>query len=169
MGYPDYRINVNLSVIQLLQNDIVETVEETLKSTGLNPHNLTLEVTESLAANDMAYLKRILGKIKKLGVRVALDDFGTGYSSLNHIREMPVDIIKVDRCFVNDLGKDEFANVFIKMALELANALHVNMCVEGVENQEQYEVLGNMNVNLMQGFYFDKPMKLKEFEAKYVK
>lgn len=71
----------------------------------MDPANLTLEVTESLAINDMKRMKRILSDIKSLGVKVALDDFGTGYSSLNHIRELPIDIIKIDRCFIIDIGK----------------------------------------------------------------
>ena len=81
MGHPDYKVNVNLSVVQLLQNDIVEQIAEVISETGIDPKNLTLEVTESLAINDMNRMTKILADIKKLGVRVALDDFGTGYSS----------------------------------------------------------------------------------------
>ena len=109
MGHPDYKVNVNLSVIQLLQNNIVEIVEDTLKETGLNPHNLTLEVTESLAINDMERMKEIMRRIRTLGVHIALDDFGTGYSSLNHIREIPLDVIKVDQSFVKDLVENEYS------------------------------------------------------------
>lgn len=94
MGHPDYKVNVNLSVVQLLQNDIVKKIKGIIDEVGIEPGNLCLEVTESLAINDMVRMKRILSEIKALGVKVALDDFGTGYSSLNHIREMPLDIIK---------------------------------------------------------------------------
>ena len=167
-GYPDYKVNVNLSVVQLLQTDIVDIVEETIHEVGINPHNLTLEVTESLAINDMERMKEILGSIKKLGVRIALDDFGTGYSSLNHIREIPFDVIKVDQSFIKDLEKDDYAKSFIKMVAELAEAIGVNLCVEGVETESQYEMLSNMRVNLVQGYYFDRPMQLKAFEEKYV-
>lgn len=166
-GYPDYRVNVNLSVIQLLQTDIVEIVEKTVKESGINPHNLTLEVTESLAINDMERMKEILGSIKKLGVRIALDDFGTGYSSLNHIREIPFDVIKVDQSFIRDLEKDTYAKSFIKMVADLADAIGVNLCVEGVETRGQYEILSQMRVGLIQGFYFDRPMPRVEFERKY--
>lgn len=166
-GYPDYKVNVNLSVVQLLQADIVEKVEETIKEVGINPQNLTLEVTESLAINDMDRMKQILGKIKKLGVRIALDDFGTGYSSLNHIREIPFDVIKVDQSFIRDLEKDEYAKSFIKMVAELAEAIGVNLCVEGVETQSQYEMLSKMRVGLVQGYYFDRPMSRMDFEHKY--
>ena len=75
----------------------------------MRPENLTLEVTESLAINDIGQMKKVLSKIKELGALIALDDFGTGYSSLSHIRELPIDIIKIDRCFVIDLGKDDYA------------------------------------------------------------
>ena len=166
-GYPDYKINVNLSVVQLLQPDIVEIVERTVKETGITPHNLTLEVTESLAINDMERMKEILGSIKKLGVRIALDDFGTGYSSLNHIREIPFDVIKVDQSFIKDLERDSYAKSFIKMVAELAEAIGVNLCVEGVETKVQYQILSEMKVSLVQGYYFDRPMPKEVFEKKY--
>ena len=166
-GHPYFKVNVNLSVVQLLQNDIVETIEQTIKQTGINPRNLTLEVTESLAINDMARMKEILSNIKKLGVRIALDDFGTGYSSLNHIREIPLDVIKVDQSFVEDLAEDQYSQSFIKMVGELATAIGVKICVEGIETREQFKVLENMNVRLVQGFYFDRPMKKEQFEERY--
>ena len=166
-GYPEYKINVNLSVIQLMQNDIVETVEEVVRDSGLKPHNLTLEVTESLAINDMERMKGILGRIKELGVRIALDDFGTGYSSLNHIREIPFDVIKMDQSFIRGLEMDDYAQSFIRMVAELAEAIGVNLCVEGVETREQYEILSDMRVSLVQGYYFDKPMPKEQFEKKY--
>ncbi|MBR5765945.1 MAG: bifunctional diguanylate cyclase/phosphodiesterase, partial [Lachnospiraceae bacterium] len=167
-GHPYYKVNVNLSVVQLLQNDVVETVENIINETGINPRNLTLEVTESLAINDMERMKKILGSIKKLGVRIALDDFGTGYSSLSHIREIPLDVIKVDQSFVKDLSIDQYAQAFVKMVGELADALNVKICVEGIETEEQLRVLDNMNIRLIQGFYFDKPMRRYVFEEKYV-
>ena len=167
-GHPYYKVNVNLSVVQLLQNDIVESIETIINETGINPRNLTLEVTESLAINDMTRMKKILGNIKKLGVRIALDDFGTGYSSLNHVRELPIDVIKVDQSFVTELATDQYAQAFVRMVGELANALGVKVCVEGIETAEQYRVLENMNVRMIQGFYFDRPMQRDTFEKKYV-
>ena len=168
MGHPDYKVNVNLSVVQLLQNDIVDKVRTVLKETGMTPQNLTLEVTESLAINDMSRMKTILADIKSLGVRVALDDFGTGYSSLNHIREMPIDVIKIDRCFIIDIGRDDFQAAFVKMVAELANAINVKICVEGVETEEQLDALKQTKIQMIQGFYFGKPMHLQEFEEKYL-
>lgn len=167
-GFPDFKVNVNLSVVQLLQNDIVEIVEATLKKTKLNPKNLTLEVTESLAINDMGRMQVILNKIKELGVSLALDDFGTGYSSLNHIREIPIDIIKVDQSFVRGLTEDAYSQSFIKMVGELAETIGVNICVEGIETTSQYKVLQGMKIKYTQGYYFDRPMPQKEFEQKYI-
>ena len=157
-----------MSVTQLLQNDIVEVIERAIQETGIMSHNLKLEVTESLAVHDMNRMKRILGEIKKLGCKVALDDFGTGYSSLNYIREMPLDVIKIDRCFIIDIGKDDFSNAFVKMVAELASAIGVDVCVEGVETEEQLNFLRDSRVQYIQGYFFDKPLPAKEFESKYM-
>lgn len=168
-GYSGYKVNVNLSVVQLLQQDIVATIAGIVHRSGINPHNLTLEVTESLAINDLERMKTILGQIKELGVRIALDDFGTGYSSLSHIRELPFDVIKVDQSFVKDLAEDTYSKSFIKMVSDLADAIGVSICVEGIETKEQYKVLEGMKVRMIQGYYFDKPMPRAAFEKKYVK
>lgn len=167
-GYPDYKVNVNLSVVQLMQSDIVDIVESALKETQVNPANLTLEVTESLAINDMERMKVILNRIKALGVKIALDDFGTGYSSLNHIREIPFDVIKVDQSFVRDLADDSYSKSFIKMIAELGQTIGVSICVEGIETKEQLEALEGMQVKYIQGYYFDRPMKRENFQVKYV-
>lgn len=168
MGHPEYKVNVNLSVVQLLQNDIVDRIRAVLKQSGMLPENLTLEVTESLAINDMNRMNMILSDIRSLGVKVALDDFGTGYSSLNHIREMPIDVIKIDRCFIIDIGKDEFSAAFVKMVAELAGAIGVKVCVEGVETEEQLSALAETKIQLIQGYFFGRPMHKSDFEEAYV-
>lgn len=165
-GY-DYKVNVNLSVVQLLQADVVEIVEQTIEETGIEPRNLTLEVTESLAINDMERMQGILNRIKALGVKIALDDFGTGYSSLNHIREIPFDMIKVDQSFVREVAEDAYSQSFVKMVAELAETLGANICVEGIETEPQYRIVRKMKVKYIQGYYFDRPMKRDAFESKY--
>lgn len=167
-GHPEYKVNVNLSVVQLLQADIVDIVERIVKETGINPRNLTLEVTESLAINDIERMIVILGNIKKLGVRIALDDFGTGYSSLNHIRKIPFDVIKMDQSFVKDLTEEAYTQSVIKMVAELAQTIGVSICVEGIETKDQYKLIEHMKVQLVQGYFFDRPMPRSEFEKKYV-
>ncbi len=167
-GHPDYQINVNLSVVQLLQPDIFDVIQAALEKSKLNPKNLVLEITESLAINDLARTKQILANIKKLGVRVALDDFGTGYSSLSNLRELPFDIIKVDQNFVKNLAEDSFSQAFIRMIVELGEAIGAEIVVEGIETELQYKVLETMKVNYIQGYYFDKPLPRDSFEDKYV-
>ncbi len=159
---------VNLSVVQLMQNNIVESIMGIIEETGIEPRNLTLEVTESLAINDMERMKKIMSEIRQAGVKIALDDFGTGYSSLNHIREIPLDIIKVDQSFVKELVDDDYSKSFIKMVAELAGAINVSVCVEGIETEEQFDVLSGMKVNYIQGYYFSKPIRREEFEEKYL-
>ncbi|MDD3413225.1 MAG: EAL domain-containing protein [Lachnospiraceae bacterium] len=166
-GHPYYKVNVNLSVVQLLQNNIVSKIADIIKETGINPRNLTLEVTESLAIHDMSRMKEVLSNIRKLGARIALDDFGTGYSSLNHIREIPLDVIKVDQTFVRDLSINQYSQSFIKMVAELAEAIDVRVCVEGIEELTQLTILKDMKVKLIQGYYFGKPMPLEAFDKKF--
>lgn len=167
-GHPNYKVNVNLSVVQLLQNNIVEVVGDAIEFSGINPCNLTLEVTESLAINDLNRMKSVLSAIRAMGCRVALDDFGTGYSSLNHIRSLPIDTIKIDQCFVRDIDADEFSSTFVKTVSELADTLNMDVCVEGVEQSRQEEMMHNYRVNLIQGYYYDKPLPGDEFDKKYV-
>lgn len=143
-------------------------MQAALEETQVNPANLTLEVTESLAINDMERMKEILNRIKALGVKIALDDFGTGYSSLNHIREIPFDVIKVDQSFVKDLADDSYSKSFIKMIAELGQSIGVNICVEGIETKEQLDAIQDMKVKYIQGYYFDRPMRRANFQEKYV-
>lgn len=163
-GMPDFHINVNLSVVQLLQKDVVGTVSRILKKTGVNPHNIVLEITESFAINDMDRVLEIIKGIKELGPRIALDDFGTGYSSLNYIKQLPLDIIKVDKTFIDDIVEDEYAQAFIKLIVELSDTIDTSIIVEGVENEAQLNILKELGVDYIQGFYYGKPVPAYEFE-----
>ncbi len=163
-GIPDFHINVNLSVVQLLQKDVAETVARILKKTGVNPKNIVLEITESFAINDMDRVLDIIKGIKKLGPRIALDDFGTGYSSLNYIKQLPLDIIKVDKTFIDDIVEDEYAQAFIKLIVELSDTIDTDIIVEGVENEVQLNILKELGVDYIQGFYYGKPVPAYEFE-----
>ncbi|MCR4831845.1 MAG: bifunctional diguanylate cyclase/phosphodiesterase [Pseudobutyrivibrio sp.] len=167
-GHPEYKVNINFSVVQLTQSDILDKIKSVIEETSIDPNNLTFEVTESMAINDMEWMTRILSAIRDLGCRVALDDFGTGYSSLNHIRSMPIDTIKIDKAFVSDMDSDNFSEAFIKTISELADSLDVDVCVEGVEIDKQVDMIGKFSVNLAQGYYFDKPLTREEFEKKYL-
>lgn len=162
------KLHVNLSVVQLVQNNVVEMVSDIIKETGVDPGNIILEITESLAINDMDNMRRVIKELKKLGVGIALDDFGTGYSSLSYIKKMNFDIIKVDKNFIDDITVNDYSQTFIKLITELSEKLGAKVCVEGVEDVEQLEVLKTMNVNMIQGYYYGKPMTCEEFQEKYL-
>ena len=165
-GHPDFYINVNLSVVQLLQKNVVENIKRILDKTGVNPKNIVLEITESFAINDMQRVMDIITGLKKLGPRIALDDFGTGYSSLNYIKELPLDIIKVDKTFIDDIIEDDYAQAFVKLIVDLSKTIGTKIVVEGVEHKEQFELLKSLGVDYIQGYYFGKPVPANIFEEK---
>ncbi len=167
-GTGEYSVSVNLSVVQIMQNDIVDVIKTCIDENKINPHNLVLELTERLAINDLARTKQTLLDIKALGVRLALDDFGTGYSALSSIRALPFDIIKVDQNFVKDIADDDYSQAFIRMMAQLGGAIGADLCVEGIETQAQLDALKGMGVKYVQGFYYDKPMRRPAFEEKYI-
>jgi len=107
--------------------------------------------------------------IKALGIGIALDDFGTGYSSLNYIKQLPLDIIKVDKTFIDDILEDDYAQAFVKLIVELSKTIGTKICVEGVEKVEQYEFLKEIGVDFIQGFYFGRPIAVKDFERIHLK
>ncbi len=164
----DAHLNVNLSIVQLMQNSIVDNIKKIIEKTGVKPENIVLEVTESLAINDMKRMMKILSELKNIGVNIALDDFGTGYSSLSYIRQMSFDIIKVDKTFVDDIVDDDYSKTFVKLITELSEQLNVKVCIEGVETEEQLNTLKKMNVSMIQGFFYGKPMPYIEFQEKYL-
>lgn len=163
-GHPAFYVNVNLSVVQLLQKDVVENIKKILEKTGVNPKNIVLEITESFAINDMHRVMEIITGLKKLGPRIALDDFGTGYSSLNYIKQLPLDIIKVDKTFIDDIVEDDYAQAFVKLIVDLSKTIGTKIVVEGVEHKEQYDLLKRLGVDYIQGYYFGKPVPAKVFE-----
>lgn len=165
-GHPDFYINVNLSVVQLLQKNVVENIKRILDKTGVNPKNIVLEITESFAINDMQRVMDIITGLKKLGPRIALDDFGTGYSSLNYIKQLPLDIIKIDKTFIDDIIEDDYAQAFVKLIVDLSKTIGTKIVVEGVEHKEQFELLKSLGVDYIQGYYFGKPVPANIFEEK---
>lgn len=165
---PDFRVNVNLSVVQLLQQNVVKHISELILSTGVNPANITLEITENLAINDMERVTAIISGLKKIGVKIALDDFGTGYSSLNYIKQLDFDVIKIDKSFVDEILTDDYEKAFVKLIVDLSRQIGVKLCVEGIESREQYELLRNLQADSIQGYYFSKPIPAKDFEEKFL-
>lgn len=167
-GFTDFHVNVNLSVVQLLQKDVAENINRIILESGVNPANIVLEITESFAINDMDRVLNIIKDLKKLGPRIALDDFGTGYSSLNYIKQLPLNIIKVDKTFIDDIVEDDYAQAFVKLIVDLSKTIGTQIVVEGVEMTEQYTLLRDLGVNFIQGYLFGKPVPASEFEKIYL-
>lgn len=156
-GYEQVRVAVNLSSKQLADEQIVSTIQEVLRRTGIAPQQLELEITESalLTALDESCAK--LQQLKNLGVSLALDDFGTGYSSITHLRLFPVEILKIDKSFIDTIITQEDDSL-VNSLIHFAQSLKLRVVAEGVETQEQMEYLRQYGCNLIQGYYFSRPL-----------
>lgn len=162
-GLGDLRVAVNLSATQFRQPDLIEMVSQTLQQTGLSPALLELEITESLLMDAEGALK-VLNGLHQLGVTLALDDFGTGFSSLSYLKSFPIDVLKIDRSFINDVPRDA---TITRSIIALAQGLQLDVIAEGVESDEQAEYLHRSGCHHLQGYLFSKPLPAAEF-ARFV-
>ncbi|MEV6634031.1 bifunctional diguanylate cyclase/phosphodiesterase [Actinoplanes sp. NPDC051470] len=161
---PGFELNVNLSASQLGQPDLIDEVRGVLERTGLPPHLLVLELTESVALTDLAESARVLGALKTLGVRIALDDFGTGFSSLSHLGALPVDVVKIDRSFVATMQDTAGASV-AEAVLQIARTFDLSPVAEGVEDALQAARLRELDCGQAQGYHFARPMPAADLTA----
>jgi EAL domain-containing protein (putative c-di-GMP-specific phosphodiesterase class I) len=140
----------------------VEHVSLALDASGLAPTNLLLEITEGALVNDVDTAIATLASLRALGVRLAIDDFGTGYSSLNYLRRLPVDVIKVDRTFVLELGRNKDQRALLRSIVGLARILRLEAIAEGIETPDQRDELRTLGVRLGQGFFFAGPLSAEQ-------
>jgi diguanylate cyclase (GGDEF)-like protein len=159
----DFSVSVNLSGESLRRDDLVRTVQTALQESGLAPHRLVLEITERAFVDTNAGHR--LTELKELGVRLAIDDFGTGYSSLNYLRRFPIDILKIDKSFVDNVVHEQESADLAKAIVGLASALHLNTVAEGIEKRDQAGWLSEYGVGLGQGYLFAKPMTAEDLRA----
>ena len=148
---------MNLSARQLAEPGLVDIVRAILDETGVPPHRLCLEITESVLMDDIEPAIDALLALKQLGVRLAIDDFGTGYSSLSYLGRYPVDVLKIDRSFVSGLGADPAATVIVSAAVNLAHALGLSVVAEGVESEDALIILRALRCDRAQGYYWSRP------------
>ncbi len=160
-------VEVNLSARQIDDPRIISTVEGILARTGLPPEQLTLEITESALMKDAASALVVLRALKEIGVLLAIDDFGTGYSSLSYLQHFPLDMLKVDRSFVQALGVSSEGEEIVAAVIKLAHALGLKVVAEGVETTEQLDVLRSFECDLAQGYLFSKPLPASEIVASF--
>ena len=164
-GHSGLRVSVNVSAKQFLDPGFKTSIISALKSSGLDPRCLVLEITESMLMGDIDQLAVLLQDIKKLGVSFSLDDFGTGYSSLSYLKKFPIDELKIDRSFLLEVPANNDDNSIVRAIIAMANSLGQKVVAEGVEDDKQLEFLRQHNCDTIQGFYFSKPLNRADFTS----
>ena len=163
-GLPPIVVAVNVSPRQFRQESLVKSVAEVLRSTGLAPQYLELELTESMVMHDAAHLVAMLDELKRLGVQISVDDFGTGYSSLSYLKRFPVDRLKVDRSFVEHMTSDTNDATIVRAIIALGHNLGLKVVAEGVEFGEQARLLSDNHCDEAQGFLFSRPVSSRRLQ-----
>ncbi len=162
-GHAPIRLSVNLSSRQFMQANLVSMVERVLCETGVDPQYLELELTESMLMVDAQQSIEKLHSFRKLGLTLSIDDFGTGYSSLAYLKKLPIQTLKIDRSFINDLGIDDDNDTIVKATISMANNLNLKVIAEGVESRSQVDALNGYECAEVQGYLFAKPLASTEF------
>jgi EAL domain-containing protein (putative c-di-GMP-specific phosphodiesterase class I) len=157
-GAAPVTMSVNVSARQVQTDGFVDEVSRILAMTGLHPHLLLLEFTESVLMQDTASTSETLAGLKRLGVRLGIDDFGTGYSSLSYLRQFPIDVLKIDRSFVAASGNGPEQAAVVRSILQLGETLHIETVAEGIEEASQLAHIRTMGANLGQGFFLARPL-----------
>jgi diguanylate cyclase (GGDEF)-like protein/PAS domain S-box-containing protein len=163
-GLGRLRVAVNLSARQFSAAELLAGIEQVLTDTGLDPSCLELELTESLFMSDVTPAVELLHRMKSLGIQLSIDDFGTGYSSFSYLSRFPIDVLKIDRSFVNDITIDANDAAIVASIIALAHNLRLSVIAEGVETAEQLDYLRHQGCDEMQGYYFSRPLPTHEFE-----
>jgi len=169
-GFPEFRIAINLSAKQLLADDFIDFLDRVLAETGTDPGTVELEITESLVMHDIEKASERLSRIRDRGIHIAMDDFGTGYSSLSYLQKLPVQIIKIDRSFIHAYTGNPASEqaALIKTIVTLGRILNLKVVAEGVETQEQLELLKSYGCHEIQGYYVSPPLPEEEFGKRFI-
>ncbi|MGE5492754.1 MAG: putative bifunctional diguanylate cyclase/phosphodiesterase [Actinomycetota bacterium] len=160
---PSISVAVNFSALDFYQADFLQHIDKALDQTRAAPERLVVELTESVVAHDIRLVNARMGEIKALGAAISLDDFGTGYSSLAYLRQLPIDSLKIDISFVRDLPENADAAAIATAIVSMAKALSLDTIAEGIENERQARLLGELGVDQCQGYLFGRPMPPAEF------
>ena len=163
----DLFISVNISPKDFYFMDVSAEIQELVKQYGVEPARLRIEITETVMMTDIENKMRILDELRKAGFIVEMDDFGSGYSSLNMLKDMPVDVLKIDMKFLSRTEDVLRAQTIVRNIINLSDDLGISALTEGVETEDQYHVLSDMGCRMFQGYYFSKPIPVSEFESLY--
>ncbi|WP_256760569.1 EAL domain-containing protein [Cohnella sp. WQ 127256] len=167
-GYTVPPIAVNLSARQFMTPDLASSISEIVNSTSCKPQQIMFEITESSSMNDIESVLPVLHKLKSIGFQIAIDDFGKGYSALGYIKQFPIDILKIDKSFVQELTTDTKSAVITKAIIEMAHGMDIKVIAEGVETPEQLDYLRHMNCDIIQGYLTARPMPSDQLESRYL-
>ncbi len=167
-GFTDIKINVNLSMNQFKDDNLVRNIEKTLKETKVPSDKIGIELTESTLSEDKEETITKLHQLKTLGFCIAIDDFGTGYSSLGYIIDFPVDSIKIDRSFIKVLNDNKKIEAIVSAINSMANTMDISVVAEGIETEEQFQTVQRLQCNVAQGYLFDQPLPKEEVEEKWL-
>jgi EAL domain-containing protein (putative c-di-GMP-specific phosphodiesterase class I) len=167
-GNGELRVGVNISARQFREQTLASRVEAAVNQTGLDPRFLELEITESVAMENVELTFDVLTQLRAIGISIAIDDFGTGHSSLSYLKRFPIDALKIDRGFVEDLPDRVEDAAIVKSVIQLARGLNLRVVAEGVERQEQLDFLRDNDCTEVQGFFFGLPQRAAEFEKLFV-
>lgn len=166
---PNFKISVNVSYVQIVKSDIMDEIEEAVQEYGLEPSTLIVELTESGILDANKHFAKVRTKLKQNGILLALDDFGTGYSNFQYLYNMCPDIIKFDRSFTVKAVTNDFDNHLLNLMSSMARELHMKVCIEGIETEDELECISKMEPDYSQGYYFGRPCSFDEFVERYLK
>jgi diguanylate cyclase (GGDEF)-like protein/PAS domain S-box-containing protein len=168
-GYLYETIAINLSAIQLESDKFGETLRKIIDQTKINTKFIELEITESILMKDFEKSIKLLTEIRDLGINIALDDFGTGYSSLSYLKQLPINTLKIDKSFIDNISTNKREKAIVDGIIQLAQKIGLDVIAEGVESKDQIQLLKAMGCNQIQGYYFSKPLPANEIEDKFLK
>ncbi len=167
-GLPVVPVSINISPIQFRQKDLADTLEKIVAENRVDPSLIVLEIIESTLMHDFEYAGSVLKKLREIGFSISIDDFGTGYSSLSYLKRFPIDSIKIDKSFINDITTDPDSGSIVTAIISLSHSLNLKVIAEGVETEEQLNILRILRCDFIQGFYYSRPLTSEAIEHIYV-
>lgn len=162
-------VSVNVSIRQIAKGDFLPIVNRVLQETGVPPHLLRLEMTETVLMQNTEETIRLLCELRETGIKIGIDDFGTGYSSLSYLHKMPIDVLKIDRSFIAEIANSSKHLAIVRTIMTLAKSLNLQVVAEGIETEQQLKILENLNCQMAQGFYFARPVPAKDAQQMLTK
>ena len=161
-------VSINISPLQFYQADMIPTLEQAIVKSGAQLSDVCLEITETVALENIEFAVKRLKRIRALGIKIALDDFGTGYSSLSYLKDLPIDIVKIDRSFIQELGSQNRNQSIVEAVASIAKAFDLTVIAEGIETQEQLTLAHGVGCHVFQGFYIAKPQLAEKLQTRYL-